>query len=38
MYSIFFLDGVFHILYLFEKLEMFMPHPVYVQFQLTRGI
>jgi len=28
IYSIFFLDGFFHILYLFEKLEIFMPHPV----------
>jgi len=28
IYSIFFLDGFFHILYLFEKLEFFMPHPV----------
>ena len=29
IYSIFFLDGFFHILYLFEKSEIFMPHPVY---------
>jgi len=29
IYSIFFLDGFFHILYLFEKWEIFMPHPVY---------
>jgi len=28
IYSIFFLDGFFHILYLFEKSEIFMPHPV----------
>jgi len=27
-YSFFFLDGFFHILYLFEKWEIFMPHPV----------
>jgi len=26
--SIFFLDGFFLILYLFEKWEIFMPHPV----------
>jgi len=31
IYSIFFLDGFFHILYLFEKSEIFMPHPVVYQ-------
>jgi len=29
IYSIFFLESFFHILYLFEKWEFFMPHPVY---------
>jgi len=28
IYSILFLDGFFQILYLFEKWEIFMPHPV----------
>jgi len=32
IYSIFFLDGFFHILYLFEKWEIFMPHPVFLTF------
>ena len=31
--SIFFLDGLFHILYLFEKWEIFMPHPVCIDEQ-----
>jgi len=30
IYLIFFLDSFFHILYPFEKSEIFMPHPVYI--------
>jgi len=36
-YSIFFLDGFFHILYLFEKWEIFMPHTVFMYRDLLVG-
>jgi len=37
IYSIFFQNGFFHILYLFEKREFFMPHTVFGRKKMLIG-